>query len=404
MKKISILKTTILVIIGLFLSLVLLQCRKVGFNAERIDRSFIGIPDSTVFASFYDETTISASNAVPSANDKIIIKGVLSTIKEYCGISTCHGGPISPKLVTYAEITKLVTPGNPETSKLWELITTNNLNKAMPPVSAAHELSLPDKNIIYNWIKNGAKEYPELIDFRPAAINIIITGCSSANCHNVATSTGAWAKAGLLGPLQTSDTATFTHIRGTSVNYYVQLLNKTKLNQEWNLYKDSVRKFYSDTIGKASFRPYKTFSAPILASGVRGPLSSYDDIILDIWYPKGLRSNSNCLTSSPTVRGDYLNAISFSSSCAISTLNYFIPRFDSTLLRANPRTQGDWSVAGSNDGDMAYADGGLTPSEIALIKAWYFADPNIPDVWKYGINNTGIFKYKKPPNTIIVKR
>jgi hypothetical protein len=27
---------------------------------------------------------------------------------------------------------------------------------------------------------------------------------------------------------------------------------------------------------------------------------------------------------------------------------------------------------------------GLSPSEIALIKAWYFADPNIPDVWKYG--------------------
>jgi hypothetical protein len=44
---------------------------------------------------------------------------------------------------------------------------------------------------------------------------------------------------------------------------------------------------------------------------------------------------------------------------------------------------------------MAYGDGGLFPSEIALIKAWYFADPNIPAVWKYGINNAGIFKYSK---------
>jgi hypothetical protein len=30
-----------------------------------------------------------------------------------------------------------------------------------------------------------------------------------------------------------------------------------------------------------------------------------------------------------------------------------------------------------------------------LIKAWYFADPNIPDVWKYGTGNSGIFKYRK---------
>jgi hypothetical protein len=50
---------------------------------------------------------------------------------------------------------------------------------------------------------------------------------------------------------------------------------------------------------------------------------------------------------------------------------------------------------------MAYDDGGVKPSEIALIKAWYFADPNIPDVWKYGINNAGIFKYRKTNNFII---
>ena len=44
---------------------------------------------------------------------------------------------------------------------------------------------------------------------------------------------------------------------------------------------------------------------------------------------------------------------------------------------------------------MAYGDGGLKPHEIALIKAWYFADPNIPAVWKYGNANAGIFKYRK---------
>ena len=38
---------------------------------------------------------------------------------------------------------------------------------------------------------------------------------------------------------------------------------------------------------------------------------------------------------------------------------------------------------------MAYGDGGLKSHEVALIKAWYFADPNIPAVWKYGNANAG---------------
>ncbi|MBL0307415.1 MAG: hypothetical protein IPQ25_15700 [Chitinophagaceae bacterium] len=42
-------------------------------------------------------------------------------------------------------------------------------------------------------------------------------------------------------------------------------------------------------------------------------------------------------------------------------------------------------------GGMARADGNLSPSEIAIIKGWYFADPNIPDVYKYGKNNEGSF-------------
>ena len=72
---------------------------------------------------------------------------------------------------------KFVTPGNPEGSKLWEFLTTNDFNKAMPPVNSNHEMNTTDKALIYNWIKNGAKERPDLADFRPAAISLIITGC-----------------------------------------------------------------------------------------------------------------------------------------------------------------------------------------------------------------------------------
>jgi hypothetical protein len=146
----------------------------------------------------------------------------------------------------------------------------------------------------------------------------------------------------------------------------------------------------------ARFRPYKTFSSPTVISGVRGPLSSYDDIIFDIWYPKSLRSNSSKVITingkDNYVKSDYLDIAG----------SYFLARIDSTLLPANPRSTGNGTIvwANSNSGDMAYGDGGMLPSEIALVKAWYFADPNIPDVWKYGFNNAGIFKFKKTGNII----
>jgi hypothetical protein len=129
----------------LILSLTIIQCTKNGVNAKLLNRAFTTIPDSTVFASFYDKTTIAVADVNPAINDVITVKGVQSTIKEYCGISTCHGGPINPKLSTYAEIKSLVNPGSPETSKIWELLTTNDLNKAMPPLMQPMNLPLPTR-------------------------------------------------------------------------------------------------------------------------------------------------------------------------------------------------------------------------------------------------------------------
>jgi hypothetical protein len=156
-------------------------------------------------------------------------------------------------------------------------------------------------------------------------------------------------------------------------------------NSVWNSYKDSVRKFYSDTAAFASFRPYKTFSTPVTKASVRGSLSSYDDILMDIIYPKSARSNTSVQYTDTSgnkfyAKGNYLNVTSS-----------LISRIDTTILLANPYTG---TFAASNQGDMAYSDGGLTPSQIATVKAWYFADPNIPDQWKYGPNSTGIFKMK----------
>jgi hypothetical protein len=389
MKKISLLKATILFLLVIFVSASIIQCKKEGDLIKNLDRSFKGTADSTMYASFYESNKVTPADAISDVNDVIKFRGVQTILHEYCATSNCHGGSIAPKFDTYPEIMKFVSAGNPEGSKLWEFLTTNDFNKAMPPVNSNHEMNITDKSLIYNWIKNGAKERPDYNDFRPAAVALIVTGCGSANCHSQATATGGWARAGLIPGLVSADTTTYIYYNPVTgiPTFYCQLSNATLRNQVWTSYKDSVKKFYSDTLAFASFRPWKKFSTPRSAQSTRGPLNTYDDILMDIMYPKGIRSSSSVLYTNPTtlvtyyVTGNYLNATSS-----------MVTRCDSTLLLANPYT-GVYATA--HQGDMAYGDGGLKSNEVALIKAWYFADPNIPTVWKYGNNNVGIFKYRK---------
>jgi hypothetical protein len=394
MKQISLIKATSIFFVVLFLSASVLQCRKEGDIIKNLDRSFTGTADSTIYASFYESNTIAKADANPDVNDIIRFRGVQTILHEYCATSNCHGGAISPKFDSYTDVMKYVTAGSPESSKLWEYLTTNDFNKAMPPVNSNHEMNITDKSLIYNWIKNGAKERPDYNDFRPAAVALIITGCGSANCHSQATAAGGWARAGFIPGLTSSDTTQYTYINPISgaVTIYCQLSNVTKRDQVWTAYKDSVKKFYADTLANASFRPWKTFATPRSALSTRGPLNTYDDILMDIMYPKSARSNSSVQYTNPVTlekyyaKGNYLNV----SSSVVS-------RIDSTLLLANPFTG---VFATSHQGDMAYGDGGLKSHEVALIKAWYFADPNIPTVWKYGNSNAGIFKYRKTGNII----
>jgi len=394
MKKISALQAVGLFLAVLLTSASLFQCKKEGSIVSGLDRSFHGSMDSTIYSAFYDTTKIGTADATPDVNDVVKFRGIQTILHENCATSNCHGGPINPKFDTYAEIMKYITPGDPSNSKIWEFITTNNFDKAMPPVNSNHEVSLTDKNIIYNWIINGAKEKADYKDFRGAAIGLMRSGCGSANCHNEGTATGGWARKGLIAGLTSSDTTMYTYISPATgaPTYYCILSNTTLRDQVLNAYKDSVRKFYTDTLANASFRPYKTFSTPVSALSTRGPMNTYDDILLDVMYPKSARSNSSVQYTNPVtlmkyyVKGNYLNVTSS-----------LISRIDSTILMANPYTG---VYATSADGSMAYQDGGLKPHEVALIKAWYFADPNIPNVWKYGTNNAGIFKYKKTGTVI----
>ncbi len=379
MKKRTYSLKKLVILAMLIVPLTLVMCTKKGQNAEQLDRSFaLSQLDNTLFSPFYDTVKIPVTDNTPDVNDVINTKGVMSFITNTCASADCHGGKIKPTLANYADVKNLVVPGNPDGSKLWQLLTTNDLNKAMPPVNKLHEPTYSEKNMIYNWIANGAKEFPDVNDYQLAAVNIISTGCASANCHNTATAVGYWARNGHV-PVSAGDTVTFPLANQTTgaITYYPIMKNTALLNSVWNAYKDSVKKFYSDTVANASFRVFKTFTG-------RGPLVTYDDILMDIKYPKSIRSAANSYWVNGVrvnSRGDYLNA----SSSMIS-------RIDSTIVLANPRTG---VFAANHQADMAWADGGFGKNDIAIVKAWYFLDPNIPDVWKYGINNTGIFKYRK---------
>jgi hypothetical protein len=247
------------------ISLFLVQCKKDGTNASTVSRSLVNQPDSTIFSPYYDSTIVAFADTKPGINDIVVTKSVRSIIKNNCVSAGCHGvGGVKPTLDTYESVKSMVVAGNPEGSQLFQMVTTSDLNKAMPPVNYGVDLTVTEKSIIYNWIKNGAKDYPTLVDFRPAAIALIGIGCSSGNCHNEATATGGWARKGLLGTLTTADSVTFLFQNQTTgaITTYPQLKDP-KLTSVWAAYKDSIRKFYTDTLANASYRPYKTFATPV---------------------------------------------------------------------------------------------------------------------------------------------
>jgi hypothetical protein len=124
--------------------------------------------------------------------------------------------------------------------------------------------------------------------------------------------------------------------------------------------------------------PKKTIAA-------RGPFTTYEAILFDAQYPKGNRTSNNTAT-----RNDYLNGNTT-----------ILRRIDSSLQYSNVRT-GVW--AANTDGAMARStDGGLSPSDVAIIKAWYFLEPNISDTWKFGTAGAGIFRYAGTQKVITQK-
>ena len=412
MRRFNFVRSPLFMITALALvAIVFVRCTKTSSAAAAYpNRSLAtGSEDSTVFSPFYDSTLVPYANSPASANDWAVTTGVLNIVKTNCSTPNCHGGQVQPTLNSYASIKALVVPGNPAQSQLWQLLTTNDLNKAMPPVNTGNDLSITEKNIVYNWIQNGAEEQPSLIDYRPAAIHFIATGCTSANCHSMARVVGKWARNGWIA-CGATDTSNVT-VNGT---LYPEMQNQTIINTAWQAYADSVKQYYADTTANASFKPWKS-----MVGGTHddGPLNDYDAILLDVIYPKGQRSNPvlRAGTGSSTISGANCNVIGNTVKWYLGGTSGFIARIDSTLAFRFPgvsggtgQTPGAWikftdrtsgRVSYQNAG-MTYSDGGMDQIAVPIIRAWYFLDPNIPDLWKFGPDGSGIFGHINADGTV----
>ena len=82
-------------------------------------------------------------------------KDVLPILLSNCSMSGCHTGKLGEQsdLTNYYKVMKIVSAGNPSSSKLYTIVQGNSRRK-MPPNGSLTQAQI---DILYNWIAQGAK-------------------------------------------------------------------------------------------------------------------------------------------------------------------------------------------------------------------------------------------------------
>lgn len=109
-----------------------------------------------------------------------------------CALAGCHNGVgPSPTLVTYANIRSNVSPGNPNSSRLYTVLSSSGEN-AMPRSPVA-PFTTAQKLLVYNWIQQGAKNNSCVdtnCDTTAVTYSSTITSIISTNCLGCHSSSG----------------------------------------------------------------------------------------------------------------------------------------------------------------------------------------------------------------------
>ncbi len=127
---------------------------------------------------------------------------VLPIFVNNCAMAGCHDGYGETRLTlnNYADISNIVTPGNPDASRGYQTIIAKTGQNMMPP---NQPLSLTNRTIIRVWIEQGAAEttcpgsagngggtggggsnYVARACFARDILPVLVSRCATANCHD----------------------------------------------------------------------------------------------------------------------------------------------------------------------------------------------------------------------------
>lgn len=82
---------------------------------------------------------------------------VMLIINSNCNMPGCHDGSgEAPSLMTYAEVSRYVTPGKPNQSNLYKVITAHSSLQNLMPPKPKEKLTSPQIDAISIWILQGA--------------------------------------------------------------------------------------------------------------------------------------------------------------------------------------------------------------------------------------------------------
>lgn len=121
-------------------------------------------PNDTTGTNPNDTTgTDPAQDGVPCDPDTVYFENdILPLLSSTCAISGCHDAATAEDGVQLTDYFNIISTGDvraiePDKSDLYEVITETDPDKVMPRPSSGLTLTQEQKNMIYDWIMQGAK-------------------------------------------------------------------------------------------------------------------------------------------------------------------------------------------------------------------------------------------------------
>jgi hypothetical protein len=168
----------------------------------KLDKIYLSISAIILFAIFSWVTSCTHVANIANIPEICFTTDILPIFTSNCAISGCHdgGGESHMALNSYTDISRNVTPGNPDGSRIYQTIIAKWGNR-MPP---SKPLSIENREKIRIWIEQGAtlttcsdttgntgntggNGYVARACFTRDIMPVVVSKCASTGCHDAAT-------------------------------------------------------------------------------------------------------------------------------------------------------------------------------------------------------------------------